>query len=160
MSDVARVVEGASAAVARQGWRSRLSDAGATHEPSRLCFGACEIDAATRCLKRNGEPVALEPRAFDVLIFLIDHRERVVSSDELLDALWGGVSVTSSSVSRAVHKARVAVGDDGQKQRIIATAQRHGFRFVAPVRCERREGSPSEASPGCPAGFKAFCDCP
>jgi DNA-binding winged helix-turn-helix (wHTH) protein len=144
----------------REGVRSRLPDAGATHEPSRLCFGACEIDAATRCLERNGEPVKVEPRVFDVLIFLIERRERVVSSGELLDALWRGVSVTSSSLSRAVCKARVAVGDDGEKQRIIATAQRHGFRFVAPVRRERREASPSEAPTGCPAGFKAFADCP
>jgi pimeloyl-ACP methyl ester carboxylesterase/DNA-binding winged helix-turn-helix (wHTH) protein len=97
----------------------------------RNAFGDCEIDPARRLLTLRGQPVDVEAKAFDLLIFLIAHRDRVVSSAELLEALWPGTVVTPGALSRAVHKARHAVGDDGEAQRVIATVHGRGFRFVA-----------------------------
>jgi len=119
-----------------EAWHFRSLGEEGEPERSRLRFDGCQIDVATRCLTRNGEPVHLEPRVFDLLVFLIERNDRVVSSDEILDTLWEGAAVTPSSLSRAVYKARRAVGDDGEKQGIIATLHGRGFRFVAPVDCE------------------------
>jgi DNA-binding winged helix-turn-helix (wHTH) protein len=113
-------------------------------------FDRCQIDAAARILTRNGRTVDVEPRVFDLLVYLIEHHQRVVASAELLDAVWGGTAVSSSSVAQAVHKARIAVGDDGTSQRIIATCRRHGFRFVASLKRETLHGV-SEASEGEPS---------
>jgi DNA-binding winged helix-turn-helix (wHTH) protein len=119
----------------------------------RCRFGGCEIDAAKRSLERHGEPVAVEPRVFDLLIFLIERHDRVVLSEELLASLWGGARVTPSSISRAVHKARLAVGDDGERQCVISTVHGRGFRFVAAVHREALAAFGSEAAD--PAG-RAF----
>jgi DNA-binding winged helix-turn-helix (wHTH) protein len=134
--------------------RSRLLDEGPDPERSRLRFGACELDAATRSLARHGEPVPVQARVFDLLVFLIERHDRVVSSDELLDTLWGGVAVTPSSLSRAIYKARLAVGDDGEKQGVIATVRGRGFRFVAPVRSQALAAFGSEASDLIGRGFE------
>jgi len=128
------------------GCRSQLLDGRRIQGFSRLRFGACELDAATRSLARHGEPVHVQARVFDLLVFLIERHDRVVSSDELLDTLWGGVAVTPSSLSRAIYKARLAVGDDGEKQGVIATVRGRGFRFVAPVRREALAAFRSEAA--------------
>jgi DNA-binding winged helix-turn-helix (wHTH) protein/tetratricopeptide (TPR) repeat protein len=102
----------------------------------RVLFGNCQIDGPSRTLLRNGEAVGIQPKVFDLLLYLIENRDRVVSTEELLDAFWNSVAVTPSSLARAVHKARVAVGDDGHEQRIIETVHDRGFRFVAPLRCD------------------------
>jgi len=94
-------------------------------------FGDCELDLAARELRRGGEAQRVEPKVFDLLAFLIEHRDRVVSKDELLDALWPGVVVTEASLDRTIMKARRAVGDDAQRQAVIRTAPRRGYRFVA-----------------------------
>jgi TolB-like protein/DNA-binding winged helix-turn-helix (wHTH) protein/Tfp pilus assembly protein PilF len=99
----------------------------------RFVFGDCELEPEARTLQRQGRGVAVEPKIFDVLLYLMEHRERFVSPDELLDALWPGVSVTPAAVSRAVQKARQAVGDDGERQAVVRTEYGHGFRFVAEV---------------------------
>jgi DNA-binding winged helix-turn-helix (wHTH) protein len=108
---------------------------------SHYRFGSCAIDAATRTLTRDGRPVELEPRVFDLLLHLIEHHHRVVSADELLDAVWDGAAVTASSVSQAVHKARVAIGDREEPHGAIATVRGRGFRFVAPLVVGRDEAS-------------------
>ena len=100
----------------------------------RFRFGRFELDPATRSLTRSGEPIDIQAKVLDVVLHLIEHRDRVVTAGELLDAVWGSVAVTPSSLSRAVHKARRALGDDGARQSVIATVQGRGFRFVAPLR--------------------------
>jgi len=100
---------------------------------SRYRFGRCEIDAGKRTLTRRARVVEVEPRVFDLLLHLIEQHHRVVAVSELLDAVWSGVEVTAGSVSQAVHKARLAIGDDGGKQGSIATVRSRGFRFVAPL---------------------------
>lgn len=94
-------------------------------------FGHCELNLATRELRVAGGEVALEPRAFDLLAYLVENRERTVSKEELLKALWPGTIVSDASLSRCVMKARKAVGDSSSSQLVIRTVQRRGYRFVA-----------------------------
>ena len=96
-------------------------------------FGEYELEPESRTLQRRGKRIPVEPKVFDLLVYLIEHRERVASIDELLDALWPGVSVSASALSRAVQKARQAVGDDGEQQTVLHTEHGHGFRFIAEV---------------------------
>ena len=100
------------------------------------------LDGERRELRRAGEPVALEPQVFDLLLYLVVNRERVVGKDELIDSVWGGRIVSDSAVTTRINAARRAVGDSGSKQRIIRTVQRKGVRFVAEV----KEEAPSTAA--------------
>ena len=94
-------------------------------------FGAFELDCARRELRRRGEVVPIQPKAFELLRYLVEHRERAVDKDELQDALWPRSIVTETSLTRSVMKARRAVGDDSGKQDVIRTVHGHGYRFVA-----------------------------
>ena len=94
-------------------------------------FGTCEVDARLRLVRRDGEVMDAQPRVFDLLLYLIEHRDRVVDKDELLGRLWPGVVVSEQSLTQGVRKARALVGDDGSRQNVIRTVQRRGFRFVA-----------------------------
>jgi TolB-like protein/DNA-binding winged helix-turn-helix (wHTH) protein/Tfp pilus assembly protein PilF len=99
----------------------------------RVAFGENQLDTETRTLQREGRRIPVQSKAFDLLAYLIERRERVVSSDELLDALWPGLHVTPAALSTAVQKARQAVGDDGEHQTVLHTEHGKGFRFVAEV---------------------------
>ena len=94
-------------------------------------FADVELDVATRELRRGGEPVAVEPQVFEVLAYLIRHRERVVPKTELLDEIWGDQFVSESALTTRIKQARQAVGDDGKTQRAIRTSHGFGYRFVA-----------------------------
>jgi TolB-like protein len=94
-------------------------------------FGEYELDTGSRTLRHAGKGIEVQSKAFDVLAYLIERRERFVSPDELLDALWPDVHVTPAAVSAAVRKARQAVGDDGEQQAVLRTKHGQGFRFVA-----------------------------
>jgi TolB-like protein len=74
------------------------------------------------------------PQAFDLLVYLIRNRDRVVSKDDLISAIWGGRIITDAALATRVNSARVTIGDTGEEQRLIKTLPRKGFRFVAPVR--------------------------
>ena len=80
-----------------------------------------------------GEAVHLEPQAFDLLVHLIDHRDRTVSKVELLDAVWGHRFVSEASLTTRVKEVRQALGDDGRQQHTIKNERGRGYRFVAPV---------------------------
>ncbi|WP_368904414.1 alpha/beta fold hydrolase [Taklimakanibacter lacteus] len=84
-------------------------------------------------LRRAGEAVKVEPQVFDLLVFLIAHRNRVVSQSELLDSIWSGRIVSLSTLASRINAARSAVGDSGAAQKLIRTIQRKGFRFVGEV---------------------------
>jgi TolB-like protein/DNA-binding winged helix-turn-helix (wHTH) protein/Tfp pilus assembly protein PilF len=99
----------------------------------RVGFGEYQLDTQTRTLQREGRRIPVQSKAFDLLAYLIERRERVVSSNELLDALWPGLHVTPAALSTAVQKARQAVGDDGEHQAVLQTEHGKGFRFVAEV---------------------------
>lgn len=96
-------------------------------------FEDFELDTQFFELRRAGHPRPVEPQVFNVLAYLIQHRDRVVSKKELLDALWAGRVVAESTLNSRIKAARKALDDSGEAQRIIVTIQRRGYRFVANV---------------------------
>ncbi|NNE82948.1 MAG: tetratricopeptide repeat protein [Alphaproteobacteria bacterium] len=96
-------------------------------------FGQHSLDTETVELKAGSVAVDLEPQTFLLLQFLIENRDRVVSKDEIFEAVWEGRIVADSTLGFAVNAARRAVDDDGKAQAVIRTFPRRGFRFVAPV---------------------------
>ncbi|PXY20773.1 alpha/beta fold hydrolase [Prauserella muralis] len=97
-------------------------------------FDDCEVDPQRFELRKAGRPVHVEPQAFALLTYLVRHRDRVVAKTELLDKLWRSRYVSESALTSRVKAVRRAIGDDGQRQRVIATVHGVGYRFVAPVR--------------------------
>lgn len=96
-------------------------------------FGECTVSATRREVVLRGQLQVLEPRPFDLLCYLIEHRERVVPKDELLQQLWPHEFVSDSVITRAVMKARQAIGDRGKEPELIRTVHRMGYRFVGAI---------------------------
>jgi DNA-binding winged helix-turn-helix (wHTH) protein len=99
-----------------------------------LRFGRCEVRPASREVLVDGRPRQIQPRPFDLLVYLIEHRERVLSIDELLDAIWGRQIVQPSSLTVAINRIRSVLEDDDGE--IIRTHHRVGYRFVAELEDE------------------------
>ena len=91
------------------------------------------LDTDRRELWRGSEPIAVEPQVFDLLLYLVRNRDRVVSKDDLIAAVWGGRIVSDSTLDSRINAARKAVGDSGGEQRLIRTIARKGVRFVCAV---------------------------
>jgi TolB-like protein len=91
------------------------------------------LDTDRRELRRGSAPVALEPQVFDLLVYLLANRERVVSKDDLIAAVWSGRIVSDSTLTSRINAARRAIGDSGEQQRLIRTIARKGLRFVGAV---------------------------
>jgi TolB-like protein/Tfp pilus assembly protein PilF len=108
-----------------------------------------ELDLSRRELRRGGRFVAVEPQVFDLLVYLIENRDRVVSKDDLIKGVWRGRIVSDSTLTTRINAVRKAVGDSGDSQRLIRTLPRKGFRFVGEV-TSRRQPSPAVA-PSSPA---------
>ena len=102
----------------------------------RYLFDDYALDTDRRELSHGGHTVRLEPQAFDLLEYLIRNRERVVSRDDLLAAIWEGRIVSDSAIATRINAARCAVGDTGKAQRLIKTVPRKGIRFVGIVHNE------------------------
>ncbi len=100
----------------------------------RFEFGEHLLDVDRQELRRGGEQVAVEPQVFDLLVYLVRNRDRVVTRDDLIDAVWGGRIVSDSAVTTRLNAARRAVGDSGAAQAVIRTVARKGVRFIADVR--------------------------
>jgi DNA-binding winged helix-turn-helix (wHTH) protein/pimeloyl-ACP methyl ester carboxylesterase len=96
-------------------------------------FGDYSLDAGRRELRQGPALVAVEPQVFDLLLHLVQNRDRVVSKDDLLEAVWSGRVVSDSTLTSRINAARRAIGDNGARQEKIRTISRKGFRFVAPV---------------------------
>lgn len=96
-------------------------------------FGPFVLEAAERRLMRHGEPVALAPRAFDVLVFLVAQAGRLVSKQDVFDRVWRGALVTDGALTQCVRQIRAVLGDDAASPRYVATVPRAGYRFIAPV---------------------------
>jgi DNA-binding winged helix-turn-helix (wHTH) protein len=107
-------------------------------------FGAFELDKGCRALRLEGRELALQPRVFDLLCYLVDNRDRVVSKEELLDALWPGVVVTEGSLQRAVSLARTALQQGGLGEALRNYARR-GYRFMHEDRAELTQKSAADA---------------
>ena len=98
----------------------------------KLAFANCQLDPDRRELLRDGATVAIEPRTLDLLIYLVDNRDRAIGKDELQDKVWGTI-VSDAAMTRAVMKLRKAVGDRQGNATIIKTVPRFGYRFVADI---------------------------
>jgi pimeloyl-ACP methyl ester carboxylesterase/DNA-binding winged helix-turn-helix (wHTH) protein len=101
-----------------------------------LAFGDCEIRCDRRELHRKGRSTHVEPQVFDLLVYLVQHRDRVVNKEELIRAVWDGRFISDDTLTSRVGAARRAIGDTGADQRLIRTVTRRGFRFVGEVREE------------------------
>ncbi len=100
----------------------------------QFVFKDCVLDPERRELTRGSEPIAVGPQVFDLLLYLVQNRERVVSKDSLLDAVWGGRIVSESTLTSHINAVRKAIGDSGNEQHLVRTVPRKGFRFVGDVR--------------------------
>ena len=99
-------------------------------EIRRYRFGRFELRPAQRCLLADGATATLGSRAFDVLVALIERRDEVLTKDELLERVWPGLVVEEANVQVQVSALRKVIGADA-----VATVQRRGYQFVAPVEC-------------------------
>lgn len=113
-------------------------------------FENCEIQVDRRELRRERTVIHVEPQVFDVLVYLVRHRDRVVSKDELIRSVWDGRFVSDDTLASRVSAGRRAIGDTGTEQRFIRTVTRRGFRFVGEVR-EALDASPSPTAVRPPA---------
>ncbi|MEJ2127629.1 MAG: winged helix-turn-helix domain-containing protein [Woeseiaceae bacterium] len=110
-------------------------------------FDECELDADLRELRVAGQPVTMQPKAFELLLYLVRNRHRAVDKDELQDALWPRSIVTETALTRCVMKARRAVDDDADKQAVIKTVHGHGYRFIARIRDATPPAAPAAEPP-------------
>jgi TolB-like protein/Tfp pilus assembly protein PilF len=104
------------------------------------------LDTDRRELRRGSERIAVEPQVFDLLVYLVENRDRVVSKDDLIASIWGGRIVSDSTLTSRINAARKAVGDSGQNQKLIRTIARKGIRFVGDVRTQTNGAGPAPAS--------------
>ena len=111
-----------------------------------LSFGDYEIDVERRELRRAKTPVHVEPQVFDLLVYLVQNRDRVVSKDDLIASVWGGRSISDSTLTSRINAARNAVGDSGAEKKLIRTIARKGLRFVGEVRTQPIGAEPADAS--------------
>ncbi|MBR0785904.1 winged helix-turn-helix domain-containing protein [Bradyrhizobium iriomotense] len=100
----------------------------------RYFFDEFVFDAERRELRRGADMVAVPPRVFDLLGYLIRNRERVLSKEEIIKAVWSGRVVSDAALTTRLNAARNAIGDSGEEQRFIKTLPRKGYRFVGRVR--------------------------
>ena len=96
-------------------------------------FDTFSLDPECLELRDHETQITVEPQVFALLAYLIEHRNRVVTKDEIIDVIWDGRIVSDSTLNSRINAARRAVGDDGKNQKIIKTFARRGFRFVADV---------------------------
>src|SRR5258708_36460716 len=106
----------------------------------RFLFENYCLDADRRELACGSELIAIGPKVFDLLLYLVQNRDQVVTRDDLLQAIWQGRIVSESTLTSHVNAVRKAIGDTGKQQRLIRTVARKGLRFVGPVREELPTG--------------------
>src|SRR5262249_26061191 len=127
-----------------------LRSSGAGEHRMRLVFGDCVLDLDRRELFREGKAVPTGPQVFDLLVYLLKNRERVVTRDDLLASVWSGRIVSDSTMASHINPVRKAIGDSGQDQRLLRTVARKGFRFVGDVTeaPAQESAAPSHAESG------------
>jgi TolB-like protein len=123
----------------------RQSEATKGNGSLRYLFEDYAFDTDRRELHRGADVVSVAPQVFDLLDYLIRNRERVVSKDDLINAIWNGRVVSDAALTTRLNVARTLIGDSGEEQRLIKTLPRKGFRFVGPVREAQRPASAAAA---------------
>lgn len=103
-----------------------------------------EIDVGLRVVRHGADELHVEPQVFDLILYLIENRNRVVAKDELLARVWKGRFVSDATIASRLNAARRVLGDDGRRQDVIKTLAKQGFRFMAPVSADGdKVGRPS-----------------
>ncbi len=110
----------------------------------RYVFGDYEVDTQRDELRHGGIPCPLESQVFQMLVYLVQHRDRVVSKAELLEYLWPQQYISETTLSQRLRLVRKAVGESGRRQWVITTVPGRGYRFVATVE-EQTEIPPATA---------------
>src|SRR5215468_3621365 len=120
----------------------------------QFAFGEYVLSGGKRELRRGSEQIALEPQVFDVLLYLVENRDRVVTKGDLIACVWQGRIVSDSTLTSRITAARRAVGDSGEQQALIRTYARRGFRFVGDLQSnDAPTGAPTphiRTEPGAP----------
>ena len=96
-------------------------------------FGPFVVDLVKRTLCREGRPVPITSKTFDVLVVLLEHRDHIVSKDELLNRVWPDTAVNENNLARQISSLRRALGQRPDQHDFIVTIPGNGYRFVAPV---------------------------
>jgi DNA-binding winged helix-turn-helix (wHTH) protein/predicted esterase len=125
-----------------------------------LRFEDCELDTGRYEMRRGGQPLHVEPQVFDLLCLLVEHRDRIVSKDELFEKIWDGRIVSDETLGSRINAARKAIGDNGTDQRLIRTTPRRGFRFIGEVEEPGGAGGRGGASAPTPKQDIRFCKSP
>jgi len=112
-------------------------------------FAGFRLDPVARILVRSGEPVALAPKEFDTLLFLLENRGRVLEKDEFMSALWPDTFVEESNLAQHIFVLRRILGDDQNGNSFIQTVPRRGYKFIVPV-------TQFEISSGAPGSGQSF----
>ena len=129
----------------------------------QFLFGDYSLDVGRRELRRGAGLVDLEPQVFDLLVYLVQNRDRIVTKEDLVAAIWGGRIVSESTLSSRIAAVRKAIGDSGKQQALIRTAARKGLRFVGAVSARAQAGftapdaMPTFAAPDPPRQEIHFC---
>jgi DNA-binding winged helix-turn-helix (wHTH) protein/pimeloyl-ACP methyl ester carboxylesterase len=113
----------------------------------RYRFADCELDTDSYTLTRAGQPVAVEPQVFDLIRLLAENAGRLVTKDQMIEAIWQGRVVSEASISARISAARAAVGDTGQRQAVIRTQVRRGIEMVVPVEELADPAAPADPPP-------------
>src|ERR1700682_6525764 len=111
-----------------------------------LSFGDYEINLDRRELRRAKRPVHVQPQVFDLLVYLVQNRDRVVSKDDLIASVWSGRIVSESTLTSRINAARKAVGDSGELQKLIRTIPRKGLRFIGAVQAPASDNQQAPAA--------------
>lgn len=120
-------------------------------------FDDVEVNSVALRVQKGGSPRKITPRAFEVLVYLLEHRGRIVKKQELFDHVWGERFVTDNALTRSIKEVRQVIGDEADAPRYIETVPKHGYRFIAEVttvdaepRTEAVQTSSSAGSPATP----------
>src|SRR6516165_10546874 len=121
-----------------------------TARPEMFRFEGYTLDIGRNLLRTADREVALRPKSFDLLRYLVENPDRLVTKEELFKAIWPNIVVTDESLAQCVSEVRHAIGDS--KQTIIATVPRRGYRFAAPVLRVAADAAPAPPPPSGTSG--------
>src|SRR5262245_42902136 len=103
------------------------------HDLPIYLVGELEVDPVRLRLRREGEELALRQKSFQVLMYLLEHRARLVTKEELLQRIWEGAAVTDDALVQIIVELRKVFGDDPRHPRFIRTVPKAGYQLIAPV---------------------------
>src|SRR5580698_8339133 len=121
-------------------------------------FGQFVLDPRRRMLSRADSPVSLTPKAFDVLLFLAQNPNRLVTKEELLQAVWGDTFVEEGNLTQYISHLRKALGDNPEDARLIVTIARKGYQFTADVAVVEAADTPKQAAVQVPIAESSRAD--